>query len=84
MVMAIRGKLRGLTDASLRCDTQVDCSSAVLQPGSGRDIKVSFRPTAAVAYREAIPLHINGLYTVNVFVTGGILIKGCMIDGFLC
>ena len=55
------------------CVQQVDCSSAVLQPGEGRDIAVTFRPTAAVAYREAVPLHINGLYTVNEVVAGDLL-----------
>lgn len=57
--------------------SQVDCTSAVLQPGEARDIGISFRPTAAVAYRDAIPLHINGLYTVNVLVTGRRSLTGC-------
>jgi hydrocephalus-inducing protein len=53
---------------------QVDCGSVVLQPGEARDLTVTFRPTATQAYRETIPLQINGLYTVNIIITGDHLI----------
>jgi len=42
----------------------------VLQPGEAKDLTVTFRPTAAQQYRETILLQVNGLYTVNVIITG--------------
>jgi hypothetical protein len=44
----------------------------VLQPGESRDLRVTFRPTAACAYQETVPLHVNGLYSVNVLISGAI------------
>lgn len=49
---------------------QIDAGSVVLQPGESRDMTVTFRPAAAVAYRETVPLQVNGLYSVNVIVAG--------------
>lgn len=60
-----------------RTDMQVDCNSAVLQPGESRAVAVTFRPAEAIMYREALPLHINGLYTVNVVITGASY-PGCL------
>lgn len=42
----------------------------VLQPGEARDMRITFRPGAAGAYKEVIPLQVNGLYTVNVVISG--------------
>jgi hypothetical protein len=59
---------------------QVDCGSAVLQPGDTRDLHISFRPTAAQAYKETIPLQVNGLYTVNVLITGELNARAGLLE----
>lgn len=33
-------------------------------------MRITFRPGAAGAYKEVIPLQVNGLYTVNVVISG--------------
>jgi len=42
----------------------------MLEPGTSADMTVAFAPREAKEYRAVIPFQINGLYTVNVAVTG--------------
>jgi hypothetical protein len=53
---------------------QVDCAPTVLQPGETKAILVTFRPRLVQPYAEVVPLHINGLYTINVNFKGK---RGC-------
>jgi hypothetical protein len=48
----------------------VDCAPTVLQPGETKMILVTFRPRLVQPYAEVVPLHINGLYTINVTFKG--------------
>ena len=49
---------------------EVTAPPAVLAPGDSREIVIRFMPREEVAYKEVIPIEINGLMTVNVTVKG--------------
>ncbi|GMH35419.1 hypothetical protein BSKO_03287 [Bryopsis sp. KO-2023] len=49
---------------------QISCPPTVLGPGEYKDIMISLSPKAAQLYQFTVPLEINGLYTLNVFIRG--------------
>eukprot|EP00798_Chlamydomonas_sp_ICE-L_P006741 gene6741-3411_t len=49
---------------------QVDLSACVLQPAEVKDVEIVFCPSAVTPYTSNLPLEINGLYTINVCMTG--------------
>jgi hydrocephalus-inducing protein len=49
---------------------EVDATPAILKPGDSIDIKVSFMPREVTAYSETLAFEVNGMYTINVGVTG--------------
>jgi len=48
----------------------LDDAPTMLAPGTSADMTVSFMPREAKEYRAVIPFQINGLYNVNVVITG--------------
>ena len=49
---------------------EVLSSSSVLSPGETIEIPVTFSPKEAKRYTDTIPFEVNGLYTVNVSLSG--------------
>ena len=48
----------------------VSPAPAVLAPGETRAVTITFSPREVMQYRETIAYEVNGLYTINVSVTG--------------
>lgn len=42
----------------------------MLAPGHSQDIPISFKPTMAQTYDAAVPIRVNGLYNINILLTG--------------
>jgi hydrocephalus-inducing protein len=59
-----------LFDSAAMPFLQLGDAPTMLAPGHSADMTVSFSPREAKDYRAVIPFQINGLYTVNVAVTG--------------
>eukprot|EP00878_Enallax_costatus_P027844 GHUV01030012.1.p1 GENE.GHUV01030012.1~~GHUV01030012.1.p1 ORF type:complete len:171 (-),score=43.69 GHUV01030012.1:309-821(-) len=49
---------------------QVQSSPAVLAPGHSQDMTITFKPMIAQKYDIAVPVRINGLYTINILLSG--------------
>merc|ERR1711981_1504823 len=49
---------------------EVRCEPAILRPGASVDVPIRFTPREIREYKETIPFEINGLYSVDVVVSG--------------
>eukprot|EP00879_Flechtneria_rotunda_P018040 GHRR01018909.1.p1 GENE.GHRR01018909.1~~GHRR01018909.1.p1 ORF type:complete len:542 (+),score=201.99 GHRR01018909.1:696-2321(+) len=45
-------------------------SPCVLAPGHSQEVPITFKPTAAQKYNAVMPVRVNGLYNVNVNLSG--------------
>ncbi|CAG9464033.1 unnamed protein product [Pedinophyceae sp. YPF-701] len=63
-------------------DMWVENGSAVLQPGESAEMIIKFSPGEARAYKESVPLEVNGLFTIPVQISGeGALMKVGLAEG---
>ena len=58
---------------------QVQITPTVLRPGTKVSIPITFFPKTAIQYRDILPIHINGLNTTNIELSG----EGVELKGFL-